>query len=44
MEEEICYKLLIFYEELENLKNKDEVIYSECREELEILLNIKKED
>ncbi|WP_255642561.1 hypothetical protein [Clostridioides sp. ZZV15-6388] len=44
MEEEICYKLLIFYEELENLKRKDEIKYSECKEELEPLLNIKKED
>ncbi|WP_262771112.1 hypothetical protein [Clostridioides difficile] len=44
MEEEICYKLLIFYEGLENLKKKDEVVYSECIEVLEILLNIKKED
>lgn len=44
MEEEICYKLLIFYEELENLKRKDEIKYSKCKEELEPLLNIKKED
>lgn len=44
MEEEICYKLLIFYEGLENLKREDDIKYNKCKKELELLLNIKKED
>ncbi|HGS8934259.1 hypothetical protein [Clostridioides difficile] len=44
MEEEVCYKLLIFYEGLKNLKKKDDIKYNKCKEELELLLNIKKED
>ncbi|ENY8842655.1 hypothetical protein [Clostridioides difficile] len=44
MKEEICYKLLYFYEGLENLKKKDKIKYNECKKKLELLFNIKKED